>query len=260
MSLSFKFPTVRPRLAAAVAFAALLSPAARSQQSTTNPGTDPNNAPVQIISNSQFNQMVSSGQLKQNNPIAVLEQFVGHVLQDLKNGATVQNFIRKNPNIPGYSQLVAAAPKNPNIHPTLDGNYRTVLTFNGVTQTIETFGPSAKLGALAGSITASADPQKQLALYNLAYSQYATTYSQLCNPNISTPPGDIDIPPGQISIVGPQGLCTDAHHTHVARHPSFATGCAGRSDQDRHPLDQRLRPDPRTPRAHWRWSRTRRLQ
>jgi hypothetical protein len=215
MSLGFKVPSAFSKataaavlkLTAAIALATLFIPVARSQQSQPNPGTDPNNAPIQIISNSQFNQMVSSGQLKENNPIVVLEQFIGHLLQDLKNGATVQNFIRKNPNIPGYAQLVAAAPQNPNIHPTLDGNYRTVITFNGVTQTIETFGPSAKLGALAGSITASTDPQKQLALYNLAYSQYATTYSQLCNPNISTPPGDIDIPPGEISTVGPQGLC-----------------------------------------------------
>jgi C1A family cysteine protease len=200
MRLSAKTPNLAAKLtklSAAAVLVALLSPATRSQQSAPNPGTDPNNAAVQIISNSQFNQMVSSGELKQNNPVTVLEQFIGHVLQDLKNGATVQNFIRKNPNIPGYAQLVAAAPKNPNIHPTLDGNYRTVLTFNGVTQTIETFGPSAKLGALAGSITASTDPQKQLALYNLAYSQYATTYSQLCNTNLP-PPTQTDIPPGQI--------------------------------------------------------------
>jgi Papain family cysteine protease len=210
MRLSTKIPIRTAKLAklsAAALAIALFSPTARSQQSQPNPGTDPNNAPVQIISNSQFNQMVSSGELKQNNPVTVLEQFIGHVLQDLKNGATVQNFIRKNPGIPGYTQLVAASPKNPNIHPTLDGNYRTVLTFNGVSQTIETFGPSAKLGALAGSITASTDPQKQLALYNLAYSQYTTTYSQLCNPNLP-PPTQTDIPPGQISTVGPQqSLC-----------------------------------------------------
>jgi C1A family cysteine protease len=219
MSVSFKIQKTRVRLATAVAFVTLLSPAARSQQSQPNPGTDPNNAPVQIISNSQFNQMVAGGQLKENNPLVVLEQFVGHLLQDLKNGATVQSFIRKNPNIPGFAQLVAAAPKDPNIHPTLDGNYRTVLTFsNGVSQTIETFGPGNKLGHLANSITSSADPKNQLALYNVAYSQYATTYTQLCNPNISTPPGNIDVPPGQIdqqpslcqTLVSPATLITPA--------------------------------------------------
>jgi C1A family cysteine protease len=209
MRLSTKIPIRTAKLAklsAAALAIALLSPAARSQQSQPNPGTDPNNAPVQIISNSQFNQMVSNGQLKPNNPIVVLEQFVGHVLQDLKNGATVQNFIRKNPNIPGYAQLVTAAPRTPNIHPTLDGNYRTVIHFNGVSQTIETFGPSNRLRQLATTITTAADPKNQLAVYSTAYSQYASTYSQICNPNLP-PPGQTDIPPGQISIVGPQSPC-----------------------------------------------------
>jgi C1A family cysteine protease len=202
-----RFATTIAKLLTAAILAALLTPAARSRQSQPPPpGTDPNNAPVQIISNSQFNQMVSSGQLKQNNPITVLEQFVARLLQDLKNSATIQNFIRKNPGIPGYSQLVTATPRNPAIHPTLDGNYRTVINFNGVSQTIETFGPSTRLGQLATTITSSADPKNQLALYSTAYSQYATTYSQLCNPNIA-PPSNTDFPPGQISTVGPQSPC-----------------------------------------------------
>ncbi|HEY2819992.1 MAG TPA: C1 family peptidase [Candidatus Acidoferrum sp.] len=187
------------KLAVAAALAtAVFNPTTQAQQSTPNPGTDPNNSPVQIISNSQFNQMVANGQLKENNPIVVLEQFVGHVFQDLKNGATVQSFMRKNPGIPGYTQLVTAAPKNPDIHPTLEGNYRTVINFNGVSQTIETFGPSTKLGQLATSITTSADPKNQLALYSTAYSQYGTTYNQLCNPQFGIPPGQTDIPPGQV--------------------------------------------------------------
>ena len=71
MRLSTKIPIRTAKLAklsaAALAFA-LLSPAARSQQSTPNPGTDPNNAPVQIISNSQFNQMVSAVSSKKTTP------------------------------------------------------------------------------------------------------------------------------------------------------------------------------------------------
>lgn len=193
--------------AAAAILTALLNPAAQAQHSQRNPGTDPNDAPVQIISNSQFNQMISNGQLKENNPGVVLEQFVAHLFQDLKNRAIVQNFIRNNPGIPGYTQLVTAAPQNPAVHRTLDGNYRTVVNFNGVSQTIETLGPSAKLGQLAASITASADPNIQLTLYNLVYSQYSTTYNQICNPQFGVPPGNSDIPPGQISIVGAQSPC-----------------------------------------------------
>lgn len=207
MSFRFKFPTVRARLAAAVAFAALLSPAARSQQSTTNPATDPNNAPIQIITKAQYDQMIADGQLKANNPAVALQQFVARLLQDLKNAAIVENYIRQNPNVPGLAQLVSAAPKNPGTHVTLDGNYRTVITVNGISQTIETFGPSTKLGQVAKSIVTSSDPANQLALYNLAYSQYNNTYAQFCGSQLGSAPINTDIPPGQISTVGPQGLC-----------------------------------------------------
>jgi hypothetical protein len=206
MSVSFKFSTVRARLAAAVALAALLSPAVRSQQST-NPATDPNNAPVQIITKSQYDQMVANGQLKANNPAEVLKQFIARLLQDLKNGAIVENFIRQNPNVLGLAQLVSAAPRNPGTHITLDGNYRTVITAHGISQTIETFGPSTKLGQLAKSIVTSHDPANQLGLYNLAFSQYNNIYAQFCGSQLGSAPINTDIPPGQISTVGPQSPC-----------------------------------------------------
>jgi hypothetical protein len=185
----------------------LLSPAARSQQSNPDPGSDPN-APVQLITKSQFDQMIADGQLKENNPAVVIQQFIARLFQDLKNGAIVQNFIHQNPNIPGLAQLVSATPTSRNTYLTLDGNYRTVITSNGISQTIETLGPSVKLGHLARSIVTSSDPNNQLALYNLAYSQYSSTYDQLCNSNIA--PGNIDSPPRQI------GQQTSACQTLVA--------------------------------------------
>ena len=202
--MSFSSKAVKALVAAVLA--AMLSPAARSQQVPPNPGTDPNNAPVQLITKAQYDQMIADGQLKANNPNVVLKQFVNRLLQDLKNGAIVETFMRQNPDIPGFRNLVFAAPKNPNTFPTLDGNYRTDITINGVSQTIETFGPSVKLGQLAKTIVTSTDPQYQLGLYNLAYSQYASTYNQLCNSNLP-PPSNTDIPPGGISIVGSQSGC-----------------------------------------------------
>jgi hypothetical protein len=156
------------------------------------------------------------GQLKENNPTVVLKQFIARLLQDLKNGAIVQNFIHQNPNITGLAQLASATPKNPDTYLTLDGNYRTVITSNGISQTIETLGPSVKLGHLAKSIVTSTDPNNQLTLYNLAYSQYSSTYNQLCNSNIA--PGNIDGPPGQIdqqpsacqTLVAPSSLVSPA--------------------------------------------------
>ncbi len=192
-------PAVVTRTLSIAVLAVLLGPSARSQQST-NPAGDPD-APVQLITQSQFDQMIADGQLKENNPAVVLQQFLARLLQDLKNGAIVQNFIHRNPGIPGLAQLVAATPTTRDTYRTLDGNYRTVITSNGISQTIETLGPSVKLGHLARSIVTSGDPGNQLALYDLAYSQYNAAYNRLCNPNIA--PGNIDGPPGQIDPQSP---------------------------------------------------------
>jgi C1A family cysteine protease len=215
MRVGLKMAIVAAKLSTAVLII-LLSPAARSQQSNPNPGTDPTNGPVQLITKSQYNQMIADGQLKENSPAELLKQFIARLVQDLKNGAIVQNYIHQNPNIPGLAQLVAAVPRSPDTYLTLDGNYRTVITSNGISQTIETLGPSVKLGHLARSIVTSSDPNNQLALYNLAYSQYSSTYNQLCNSNIA--PGNIDSPPGQIdqqpsacqTLIGPSSLVSPA--------------------------------------------------
>jgi len=215
MRVGLKIAIVAAKLSTAVLII-LLSPAARSQQSNPNPGTDPNNGPVQLITKAQYNQMIADGQLKENGPAVVLKQFIARLVQDLKNGAIVQNYIHQNPNIPGLAQLVAAVPKNPDTYLTLDGNYRTVITSNGISQTIETLGPSVKLGHLAKSIVTSSDPNNQLALYNLAYSQYSSIYSQLCSSNVA--PGNINSPPGQIdqqpsacqTLIAPSSLVSPA--------------------------------------------------
>jgi len=191
------------KLVLVAVFAALFHPAANAQQ-TSQP--DPN-GPIHMISNAEYRQMVADGQLKESNPVVALEQYVEHLLLDLKNHAIVQDYIRKNPVDPAFVQLLAAAPKNPNIRPDLDGNYRVKVTNNGVTQSIETFGQSVKFSQVANSLVTANDPVHQLALYTSAYSQYANTYTQLCQPNANQGPGDTDIPPSPTTIVVTQGPC-----------------------------------------------------
>jgi hypothetical protein len=141
-----------------------------------------------MVSNSQYNQMVNDGNLKQDTPLILLEQYFKRLFTDLKNQSIVDEFRHKNPGLQDFAHLVDIAPANPNIHPTLDGNYRTVITGNGLSQTIETFGRSTKLGQLANTIVTAADPAHQLALYNLAYSQYTATFNQLCGQSTLGPP------------------------------------------------------------------------
>jgi C1A family cysteine protease len=195
---------IRSRLAivtvklSSVALVVFFSPSVHSQANSTQ-GPNPNNGPIQLITRSQYDQMLVNGQLKENSPAVVVEQYFARLFQDLKNGAIVENFIRQNPSIPGLAQLVSATPDNPDTQLTLDGNYRTVISSNGISQTIETFGRSVKLGHLATAITTSTDPTNQLAIYNLAYSQYGSAYSQFCDTNFNIAPGNVDIPPSQVN-------------------------------------------------------------
>jgi len=163
-------------------------------------------SPTQIISNSQFNQMVKTGQLSVSSPEVVLGQYLQMWLKDLQNQFVVDEFIRQNPNLPGFAQMVAATPTDPKVFPTIDGDYRTVITdAQGMTQVIETNGQGEKLAQLARSIQASSDPVQQLALYQSLYSQYTTLYNQLC---ITLPVGTSDTksPPGCANLTAPASL------------------------------------------------------
>src|SRR5580658_1822750 len=146
----------------------------------TAPGTPPP-GPIQYISNAQFNQMVQSGDLMQAGPLALLEQDLQGLLKYLRDQAVVNEFMRQNPNLPGFAALVTGNPENPNLFPTADGNYRTQISNAlGIPLIIETMGQGTKLSILANSIVTSADPVQQLALYRSVYSQYTALYNQAC--------------------------------------------------------------------------------
>jgi hypothetical protein len=184
----------------------LASLVANAQTSSTG------GSPVQIISNAQFNQMVQAGQLKVISPAALLDQGLQTLLTDLKNQAVVNQFMRQNPNLPGFAQLVAAIPQNPNVFPTVDGAYRTQLpNTQGVLQTIEMNGQGTKLQALANSIQASSDPVRQLALYQTYYSQYTAFYSQICGaPPIGASATSFNPPGGCANLILPSALTNPA--------------------------------------------------
>ena len=161
--------------------------------------------PVQIISNSEFAQMAKDGQLMVAGPDAVLRQCLQRLLTYLKNREVVEEFMRQNPDLPGFAALVAATPSGPNVFPTIDGDYRTVISnTQGVSQVIETNGQGEKLAALAHSIQTSADPVQQLALYQSIYSHYTTLYNQLCTIPVGT--ADIGPSPGCKELTVPSAF------------------------------------------------------
>lgn len=148
--------------------------------------------PIQIISTSEFNTMVKAGQLKVASPEVVLGQYLQRLLRGLKNQAVVDEFMRENPNLRGFAALVAAHPTSPDVFPTVDGDYRMVITNKqNVTQVIETNGQEEKLAELATSIQTARDPVYQRAIYQSVYSKYTTLYDQLC----AIPVGNLDISP-----------------------------------------------------------------
>lgn len=161
------------------------------------PSSGAQSNPIQVVSIAQFDQMLQDGQLMPVTPFVLVIQALQALAAEFKNKAVVDQFMLQNPNLPGFSQLVAATPTNPNVYFTLDGNYRTAITNNnGVSQTIETMGPGTKFASLADSIQSASDPVKQLALYQSAYSQYTALYNQLC---ANSPPVSSSVLPGNAS-------------------------------------------------------------
>jgi C1A family cysteine protease len=147
-----------------------------------------NASPIQYVSNQQYNQMVQSGQLKEITAATLLDQVFRTVLRDLKNTAIVNEYVRENPNLPGFLQMLRVTPNSPNVHQTLEGNYRSLLTLsNGLSETIETNGPGIKLAEVSNSIVTAADPVKQLAIYAQNYNEYTAMYNQICNAQTAVP-------------------------------------------------------------------------
>lgn len=175
-----------------IAIAALATIAYATKAPAQQTSGDPSE-PVQFISNAQFDQLVQNGQLMPATPVVILGQGLQQLLTDLENQAVIDEFVFQNPNLPGLAQLVAAIPTGPNVYPTLEGTYRTVITLNnGATQTIETNGRSAKLAGLADAIRTSSDPVKQLTLYQTFFSQYGSLFNQICK--TAPPNGTTDLP------------------------------------------------------------------
>jgi len=138
--------------------------------------------PIRYVNMSEFNRLVRSGSLKPVSFETLRDQQREARKADRRNRELIEEFLERNPNLQGLAGLVGLAPKDRNVFPTADGNYRTVVTFaNGASETIETNGQSAKLAELANSIVTSSDPTLQFALYRSAYSRYTALYDELCS-------------------------------------------------------------------------------
>jgi C1A family cysteine protease len=172
-------------------------------------------SPIQYVSNAEFNQMVQSGGLTPASPLVLLGQDLQTLLKYLRDQAVVNEFMRQNPNLPGFAQLVTNTPEVPNVFPTLDGNYRTqVPNTLGIPQTIETMGQGTKLSTLANSIVTAADPVQQLAIYRSVYSQYAGLYNHACvaatNPNNANSAAVFEPPDPCLALTPPSALTDPA--------------------------------------------------
>ena len=141
----------------------------------------PTSGPTQHISEAELDRMVRAGQLHLATLEVVFEQQLQTLLADRRHRKVIEKFLRENPNLPGFAALVDLTPTDPNVHRTLDGNYRSVVKLlNGGSETIETNGQSTKWAQLANSILNSSDRDRQRELYRSAYSRYANLYDQLC--------------------------------------------------------------------------------
>lgn len=130
--------------------------------------------PIQWISNSEFDEMVQSGELKLATPHILEGQSLQILARYLRNQAVVEDFLRQNPNLPGLAGLVAAtpSPNDPNVTLNPNGDYyAAIVDSNGASQVVQTMGQGTKLAQLASSIQASSDPQIQLQIYTALYNQ-----------------------------------------------------------------------------------------
>jgi C1A family cysteine protease len=171
--------------------------------------TKPTSGPAQQIGKREFDRLVRGGELLPATLPVVLDQQLRTLRADRRNRRVIDEFIRKNPDLTGFAALVDLVPANPNVHRTLDGNYRTLLALNnGVSETIETNGQSTKLAQLANSILMSSDPGRQLDLYRSAYSRYLSFYSQFCG----SPAGTVNAPAqgGCANLLSPTALTNPA--------------------------------------------------
>ncbi len=160
--------------------------------------------PVQIVSSAEFDQMVQSGQAKIVSPAVVEDQYLQGLITEWNNWVVVERFIDQNPNLTNLAQVVTDTPTDPDVFPTVDGNYRFVVNIGGFSQVLETMGQGTKLAILARSIQTWSDPAQQLALYRILYSQYGTLYSQFC---VGAPPSAacVNLPPPS-ALTNPSAL------------------------------------------------------
>jgi len=172
---------------------------------------------VQYVSQSEFDRLVQSGQLQPANSDAFEDKKEKQRAADQRNRHIIEEFVRKHPGASRVAELAELTPKNPNIYRTVDGNYRSVVTFgNGFAETIETNGQSTKWAQLANSILISSDPGRQLDLYQSIYARYAALYQQFC----LTQPGGLTA----AAAVTTQGQCANLILPSALTNPSELRG------------------------------------
>lgn len=154
--------------------------------SSAQQASNPSAWPVQSISNSAFQQLVTAGQAVPASLSEILAQELRQLRADAVHRGVIEGFLRSNPDQRRLEALYRLEPTNPSVHLAPGGDYWSQVTSaNGSSEIIETNGPSVKWGQMADAIVASTDPVRQLQLYGSLYANYQALYDQLC----ASPPG-----------------------------------------------------------------------
>lgn len=155
-------------------------------QATAQQASNPPSSPIEIISNSAFQQLVNAGQAVPAGLGEILAEDLRQLRADEVHRAIIEGFLRSNPDQRRLAALYRLEPTDPGVHVASGGDYWSRVTLpDGTSEVIETNGPSVKWGQMSDAIVASIDPVRQLQLYGSLYSNYQTFYNQLCN----SPPG-----------------------------------------------------------------------
>lgn len=158
-------------------------------QSTVPQGTGGGAGKITYVSRGEFLSMVKAGTVIPFNLLTLEEQSLALELENEKNRAIVDTYLRQNPQLTDLARLVDAEPDLTRdredksvVRRTPDGFSITTVNKNGVSQTFETNGQFDKLSQLAHSIQTLSDPAAQLQLYTALYTQ-VLALPGYCAPN-----------------------------------------------------------------------------
>jgi C1A family cysteine protease len=156
-------------------------------------------APVTMIGDAEFDQMVQAGTLVPVTPELLAAENQSALASYLENTAYVEKYLREHRELITLAQLarIRPNPNDPKVKQNGNGTYsQTIVNSQGQTQTEISYGPETKMMALAGSIRTASDPIAQLRNYTAFYNRLPQSFTNGVGPQgvaVTRP-----IPPSQL--------------------------------------------------------------